>query len=167
MEQRRLLMGDIVGLFGVQGQLKLRSHTDPPEQIGRYRPWYLRLRGVEHRIDRPQCRRHGKGVLLTLPGVNDRNQAEAWLGAEIWIERSALPALPPGQYYWSDLEGIRVETVDGRVLGRVSHLLATGANDVIVVHGERERLIPFLQPDVVREIDLAAGLMRVDWDPEF
>ena len=49
----------------------------------------------------------------------------------------------------------------------MSHLFSTGANDVVVVQGERERLIPYLRPDVITDIDLAAGRMVVDWDPDF
>ena len=60
-----------------------------------------------------------------------------------------------------------MRTIEGRELGTVSHLFATGANDVLVVKGERERLIPFVRDGVVREIDLAAGAIVVDWDPEF
>ncbi|MDO5610991.1 MAG: ribosome maturation factor RimM, partial [Pseudomonadota bacterium] len=70
-------------------------------------------------------------------------------------------------YYWVDLEGLQVVTVAGVVLGRVDHLFSTGANDVIVVQGERERMIPFVQPDVITQIDFDAGLIVVDWDPDF
>ena len=83
------------------------------------------------------------------------------------MRRDALPKPAPGELYWSDLEGLRVRTVEGRELGTVSHLFETGANDVIVVKGDRERLIPFLRDSVVREVDLAAGTMIVDWDPDF
>lgn len=164
---RRLLLGEIVGVFGVQGALKLRSYTDPIDSILRYRPWHVVLRGIEHRLDRPKGRTHGKGLLLQLPEVSTRDAAEVWVGAQIFVDRDVLPALPPGEYYWSDLEGLDVSTVDGQALGRISHLFSTGANDVVVVVGERERLIPFVQPDVIREVDLAGRRMIVDWDPEF
>ena len=78
-----------------------------------------------------------------------------------------MPPLAPGEYYWADLEGLRVVTLDGVELGTVDHLFATGANDVLVVHGARERLLPFVRGTVVVEIDLDARLLRVDWDPEF
>ena len=73
----------------------------------------------------------------------------------------------PGEYYWADLVGLRVETVDGVELGRIEQLFETGSNDVIVVQGDRERLVPYIWEQVVREVDLEAGVMRVDWDPEF
>lgn len=166
-DSRRLLLGEIVGVFGVQGALKLRSHTDPIDAIFRYRPWQIVLRGIEHSLPRPKGRIQGKGLLLQLPDVDSRDAAEAWVGAQIFVERDLLPALPPGEFYWSDLEGLDVVSIDGRALGQVSHLFSTGANDVVVVHGERERLIPFVQPDVVRVVDLKARRIVVDWDPDF
>jgi len=83
------------------------------------------------------------------------------------VPRSALPAAGEDEYYWSDLEGLRVETLEGVDLGTVDHLIETGANDVLIVRGDRERLIPFLRPSVVREIDLVAARIRVAWDPDF
>jgi len=88
-------------------------------------------------------------------------------GAEVWIARSSLPAAAPGEYYWADLEGLAVATVEGVDLGVVDHLVATGANDVLVVQGERQRLIPFVTGQFVVSIDLAARRIVVDWDPEF
>lgn len=167
MPPAEVRVGELTGVFGVRGQLKLRSHTDPPLAISRYRPWTLRHRGVDTLIDRPQLRAHGKGLLLTLEHIADRDAAEALVGGEIWVPRSALPAPAAGEYYWIDLEGLQVFTVEGQLLGRISHLFSTGANHVIVVHGERERLIPFLRDEVVREVDLAGGRMLVDWDPAF
>lgn len=167
MRPAEVRVGEITGVFGVKGELKLRSHTDPPLAIGRYRPWTLRHRGADTTVERPKLRSHGKGLLLTLEQSEDRSAAEAWIGAEVWVARSALPAPGEGEFYWIDLEGLEVFTVDGEPLGRVAHLFSTGANDVVVVRGGRERLIPFVRPDVIRDIDLAAGRMTVDWDPEF
>jgi 16S rRNA processing protein RimM len=100
--------------------------------------------------------------------VDDRDAAEALVGQDIYVSRDLLP--PPGkdEYYWVDLEGLEVVTTEGVALGRVSHLFATGANDVVVVKdGTRERLVPFIQGSFVRSVDLSGGRMVVDWDPEF
>ena len=99
--------------------------------------------------------------------IEDRDAAEALRGTEILVPRQALPPAAPGEYYWIDLEGLRVVTVEGVPLGEVSHLLSTGANDVMVVRGERERLLPFVQPDYVKAVDFETGTVTVDWDPEF
>jgi len=103
-----------------------------------------------------------------LPGIDDREQAAALIGMDIHVAREQLP--PPGkdEYYWVDLEGLEVVTTEDVVLGRVSHLFATGSNDVVVVRdGARERLIPFIQGSYVRSVDMSAKRMVVDWDPEF
>ena len=107
-------------------------------------------------------------VVAKLAGCNDRDAAEQLVGAEISIRRTQLPATTePGEFYWTDLVGLRVQTVEGVDLGRIERLFETGANDVIVVQGERERLVPYVWEQVVRDVDLEAGVMHVDWDPEF
>ena len=164
--ERRILLGRVLGAFGVRGELKLHSFTDPPAKVLKYQPWVLVHRGVEREIANARGRDTAKGVLLTLPEVVDRDQAEALAGAEIWVPRSRLPAPKPGEYYWVDLEGLRVVNREGVLLGTVSHLFETAANDVIVVAGDRERLVPFLD-DYVLGVDFEAGQVTVDWDPEF
>ncbi len=166
--ERRVLVGKFHGAFGVRGELKLESFTDPKTAVLRYQPWTLRdTRGVERELDGARGRETAKGVVATLPGVEDRNAADSLRGVEVWVPRSALPAPKPGEYYWVDLEGLRVRTVDGVDYGTVSHLFSTGANDVLVVQGERERMLPFVQPDVIRSVDFEAALITVDWDADF
>lgn len=165
---RRVLVGRMHGAFGVRGEIKLESFTDPKPSVLRYQPWTLRdAQGNERTLDGARGRETAKGVVATLPGVDDRDAAEALRGTEVWVPRSALPAPQPGEYYWVDLEGLRVVNLDGVAFGTVSHLFSTGANDVVVVQGERERMLPFLQPDVVRSVDFDAGLVTVDWDADF
>jgi 16S rRNA processing protein RimM len=166
--ERRVLLGKVVGVFGVRGWLKLQSHTEPRSALFDYRPWTLRHRGVERSVEKIEGREQGRGLVASFPGIDTREAAETLIGAEIWVDRAQLPKPRRGEYYWVDLETLAVQTVDGVALGRVSHLFATGANDVLVaVDGERERLIPFLPDDVVKKVDLEAGLIVVDWDPEF
>jgi 16S rRNA processing protein RimM len=166
--ERRVLLGKIVGVFGVKGWVKIQSHTEPREALFDYRPWLLRQRGNEREIRKVEGRPQGRGLVALLPGVDTREMAETLIGTEIWVDRAALPKPGQGEYYWIDLEGLAVATVDGVELGRVSHLFATGANDVLVVRdGERERLLPFLPGDVVKQVDLEGGRITVDWDPEF
>ena len=166
--QGMVLLGRVLGAFGVRGELKIESFTEPKAAILRYLPWLLRdVRGNQRELGDVRGRDTNKGPVATLPEVADRDAAEALRGTEIWVPRSALPPPGPGEYYWVDLEGLRVVTVDGVELGTVSHLLATGANDVLVVRGERERMIPFVQPQFVTAVDVQAGTVTVDWDPEF
>lgn len=112
-------------------------------------------------------RLHGKGVVVKLEGCNDRDQAAALIGQDIAIERKDLPPAQQDEYYWTDLEGMKVLTVDGVNLGTISHLFETGANDVVVVKGDKERLIPYLRDQVIKKVDLDNAEMVVDWDPDF
>ncbi len=166
--QRMIQLGKVHGAFGVRGELKLESFTEPSSAIFRYQPWVLRdARGVERPFDGATGRESPKGVVATLPGVEDRETAEAMRGVEVWVSRDAMPPPRPGEYYWVDLEGLQVRNVDGGDFGVVSHLFSTGANDVLVAHGERERMIPFITPDYVVSVDFDAGVVTVDWDAEF
>lgn len=165
---RMVLMGRVLGAFGVRGELKVESFADPAGAILRYRPWTLRdARGHERTLDGVRGRETAKGVVASLPGVDDRDAADAMRGTEILVPRDALPPPSPGEYYWVDLEGMRVVTLEGVELGTVSHLLATGANDVLVVQGDRERMLPFVEPQYVTSVDFEARTITVDWDPDF
>jgi 16S rRNA processing protein RimM len=166
--QRMITVGRLHGAFGVRGELKLESFTDPDTAIGRYQPWILRdARGHERVCGGVRVRAGGKGLIATIPDIDDRDTAEATKGQDVLVPRSALPPPAPGEYYWVDLEGLRVVNVQGVAFGTVSHLFSTGANDVMAVQGERERMIPFLTPDYVVSVDFDAGLVTVDWDADF
>lgn len=167
--ERRVLVGRIVGLYGVQGWLKIESWTEPRMRIFDYQPWLLRAAaGAESEVSGAKGRPQGKGMVAYLPGVDDPEKAAALVGYDIYVARAQLPAPAKDEYYWFDLEGLEVVTTEGVMLGRVAHLFATGANDVVVVRdGERERLIPFVQGVYVRSVDLTGGRMVVEWDPDF
>lgn len=166
--QRMIAVGRLHGAFGVRGEVKLESYTEPLHAIARYQPWVLRdARGAERACEGVKVRTGGKGLIATLPGVADKDAADALRGVEILVPRSALPPPAPGEYYWVDLEGLRVVNTEGVAFGRVSHLFATGANDVLVAQGERERMIPFVQPDFIRSVDFDTGVVTVEWDAEF
>jgi 16S rRNA processing protein RimM len=162
-----LLMGHVASPHGLAGWLKLQSFSRPFDAIFDYQPWTLRQSGADRPAKVAEFRAQGRGVVFRLVGVDDRSAAEALQGAEIWVSRSALPAAAPDEYSWADLEGLAASTVDGVDLGRVSHLLATGSNDVLVIKGDRERLVPFVMGQFVQKVDLAAGTIVVDWDPDF
>ncbi len=164
---RPILLGRISGVFGVRGEIKIESWTDPREAIFRYQPWTLVRGGVSSLMAGVRGRNHGLALVASIPGIDDRDLAQQLIGSEINIPRSALPPPKPGEYYWVDLEGLDVLTIDGVALGTVSHLFDTGANPVLVVQGDRERLVPFVQPQYVTEVDFDARRIVVDWDPDF
>ena len=164
---RAVRLGHIAGVHGVQGWVKVHSFTEPRDNIVRFGSWTLTQAGRRWRVELEAGRSHGKNVLAKLEGVDDRDSATALVGAEILVDRNSLPGCAPGEYYWADLEGLVVESTDGSVLGRVDHLIATGAHDVLVLDGERDRLIPFVLDDVVQKVDLEGGRIVVNWDASF
>ncbi|HDP89773.1 MAG TPA: ribosome maturation factor RimM [Thioalkalivibrio sp.] len=166
-DSRKLLVGRISGVFGVQGWVKVYSDTDPRDNIVHYPRWYLKRGGEWQSVEVEGGRLQGKAVVAKLKGVDDRDAALLLRGVQIAIDRDELDELEAGEYYWDDLIGLQVVTLDGVELGRVERLLETGANDVLVVAGERERLIPYIREQVIAAVDLDAGEIRVDWDPDF
>lgn len=182
-----LVLGKISAVFGVKGWVKVFSHTAPRLGITGYGQWWLKKESLgENRNDSAhwtpvnvlQGRVQGKSIVAQLEGVTERTQAEALIGAMIAIKSDQLEKLPQGEYYWKDLIGLQVETVQGEKLGKIDWVFDTGSNDVIVVKGSvkdsqgsdidnRERMIPFLMNDVVKSVDLEKSLMIVDWDADF
>jgi 16S rRNA processing protein RimM len=165
--QRQVVVGRITGVYGVRGWLRVASFTEPAANILRYEPWIVRQgeAATEHRV--LEGRLHRRGVVVHLDGVADREAASELTGAEVRVTRDQFTMPGEGQYYWADLVGLQVVNSEGEVLGIVDHLLETGANDVLVVCGERRRMLPYLPGRVVREVDLKAGVIRVDWARDF
>lgn len=161
-----VVLGRVVGLFGVQGWVKVHSYTRVREDILGYPRWLLQRGGEWRAHALVEGRAQGKTLVARIAGIDDRDAARALIGVDIAVYKADLPAPAPGSFYWSQLEGLRVVNLEGVDLGRVSHLFETGANDVMVVKDERERLIPYIK-DVIREVDLHAGILRVDWDADF
>ena len=159
-----LVLGRIVGPFGVRGWIKVFSYTEPREAVLKYEGLLLGRDGDWQAMRVVEGQRHGKSVIARLEGVDDRDQAAALVGAEIGVSRKQLPEPEDGQYYWSDLIGLEVVHLDGAVLGNVDTLLETGAHDVMVVKGEQERLIPFVKDKIVVGVDLEKARITVDWE---
>jgi 16S rRNA processing protein RimM len=158
-------LGYISAVHGIKGWVKVNSWTRPMEAILQYQPWLL---GEDKKpVKIVDGRKQGKGVAALLPGFEDREQAATLVGVQIFVRRDQLPATEKDEYYWSDLEGLEVKTTKGELLGRVEKLMETGANDVLVIRGNREHLVPFIQGQYVTRVDLEDGMIEVDWDPEF
>jgi len=159
-----VILGRISGLFGVRGWVKVYSYTEPREAVLEFDRWLLSGRNGWQEATVAEGQRHGKTVIVRIDGYDDRDQAAGLIGTEIGVPRDELPETDDDQYYWSDLEGLSVVHRDGTELGKVKYLLETGANDVMVVKGDTERLIPFAMDKVVLGVDLAKGEIRVDWE---
>jgi len=170
-----IVVGKVSGLFGVKGWHKIFSETAPRDNILSYSPWYLKTRDGWQEYKVAEGKAHGKGIIVRLESCTDRDIAALLLGYQVAIRHDQLAETEEGEYYWSDLIGLRVETTQGIALGKVKNLMETGANDVLLVKADtkgadgnvQERLIPFIPGQYVVTVDLEAGLMVVDWDPEF
>lgn len=162
-----LVMGRIASPYGVKGWVRINSFTSVPDSLLDYTPWYLNQRGQWQAVELLAGKRHGKGLVVHLKSCDDRDAAAALTGTDIGVYRSQLPPADEGEYYWSDLVGLQVINLRDQVLGVVDHLFETGANDVMVVKGEQECLVPYIQGQVIESVDLDKGMIRVDWDPDF
>lgn len=163
---RMVVVGRIGSTFGVHGWLKVNSYTEPPANILDYQTWQLGRAGRWQAVRVEEGRVTGKGVLAKLEGIQSPEDARIHVGAEVGIPRSALPPAAPGEYYWSDLEGLSALDQDGRLLGRVDHFRTTPAGAVVVISGEREHWIPFVKERIV-SVDLDAGRIVLDWDADW
>ena len=164
-QRETVLLGHISGAHGIKGWVKIHSDTEPRDAIFDYQPWQV---GEAKQIVRIVSGRiQGKYLVAELEGVSDRETAEGLAGQHIVVFREQLPGLPGNQYYWNELIGLHEFSDTGQELGLVREMIATGANDVMLVQGERERLIPFIYGVYVSAVDLAAGRVVVSWDPDF
>lgn len=163
----RVAVGRIAGLFGVRGWVKVYSYTDPRDNVVGYSPWHLVMDGQSRQVRVLAGRAHGDGVVALIDGIQDRDAAAALVGAEIEVDRAVFGKAGGQQFFWTDLQGMNVQTLTGESLGVVDHLFETGANDVMVVVGERRHLVPFLFGTVVTGVDTEQRLITVDWDPEY
>ena len=163
---KMIVMGRVGAPFGIKGWIKVQSFTRTVDGLLDHPAWWLGREGswVRSRVEHGAV--HGRSLIAKLEACEDRQAAARLRGLEVAIPRDELPASAEGEYYWSDLIGLEVANRDGVALGRIARLIETGASPVLVVQGERERLIPLAQPVVV-SVDVADGRLTVDWGADF
>jgi len=159
-------MGRIVAPYGIRGWVKIQPFTEDVDGLLDYPRWWVGSEGAWAERVVTEGHAHGTTLVAQLEGIADRDQAARLKGQDIAVPRAELPEAEAGEYYWADLIGLAVSTREGQDLGRVTEVFETGANDVLVVSGDRERLIPFIESALV-SVDLAGGRIVVDWDPDF
>lgn len=168
-----VVLGHVSGLFGVKGWVKVHSYTRPTFNLLEYDEWLIGRQNAWRPFRVLDAREQGKTLVALLSGdddgapLPDRDAAAVLVDEQIAVKRDQLPEPEPGEYYWFDLIGLDVVNRDDVPLGRVKAMMETGANDVLVLAGERERLLPFVVGEFIDEVDLAAGRIVADWDPEF
>lgn len=192
--QERISLGHVTGVSGLKGLVKVHSDTNPRENIVSYPSWWLEQSGQWRQVVVVEGRPQGKTIVARIEGIATPEQASTLIGAKIAVDRHAMPALSDGEFYWADLVGMQVHTVEGIHVGTACRLFETGANDVLVVTDERqlgdkessvvtdesdsgkagkrkgavpEVLVPWLVPDVIRDVDMQNNRILIDWDPDF
>ncbi len=166
-------VGSINGSHGIKGAIKVFSYTDPVDAITDYSPWLLKKGRVEKVVEVVSGQKQGKRLIAHLEGITDRNESDELIGFEIYAAKSMLPALEPGDHYWFQLEGLLVKNEQGVIFGRVDHLIETGANDVMKVKptddsvDDLERLIPYVDGEIVRRVDSSIGEIVVQWEADY
>ena len=167
-EDSTVRIGRLNGAWGVSGWVKVYSYTDPPENVFSYQPW--QTSGQPGLLRVSEWRRQGPRLVARIEEIDSREAAERMAGTELAVPSGALPDPEPGSYYWKDLIGLEVVNLQGERLGRVQGFLDSGAHDVLLVRrvGEgRDHLVPFVHGRFVHRVDLDAGRIQVDWDPEW
>lgn len=161
-----IVMGRVSAPFGVKGWVRVQPYTEKIDNLFRYPKWWLAAASGWDVMEVDEKSVHGDVLLVRFAGMDRREQAETLKGKEVAIPRHELPTAEPGEYYWADLVGLAVENTRGQALGHVERLFESGANPVLVVAGDRERLVPFVDA-VVKQVDLAAGKLLVDWELDY
>jgi 16S rRNA processing protein RimM len=154
-----LIIGKILKPFGVRGELKVEILTEYPDRFASLRTVYIGDDAKTFSVE--QARKHSDAILLKLGGIDTPEAAALLRHQLVQVALTDAVALPAGQVYLYQIIGLQVKTTDGAVLGTITEVLDTRANDVYIVRdGTREILLPAI-PDVVKAIDLERGEMIV------
>ncbi|AKH62232.1 MULTISPECIES: ribosome maturation factor RimM [Photorhabdus] len=169
-----IVLGKLGSTYGIRGWLRVFSSTEHAEDIFEYQPWFIQRAGRWQHIELEAWKHHNQDMIVKIKGIDDRDAANLLINCEITVDSAQLPELDAGDYYWKDLMGCQVVSTTGYSLGTVNDMMETGSNDVMVVKanlkdafGVKERLIPFLDGQVIKKVDLATKTIEVDWDPGF
>jgi 16S rRNA processing protein RimM len=168
---RKVILGKIVGAFGVMGWVKIESYTDPIDNILDYPVWQL-ADGADWKASKLVSGRvTAKGVQVQLDVIADRTMAEKARGTLIAVHRSELPKPATGQYYWDDLLGLSAVSPSGDPLGQVEDIRATAAHALLLISGMRngkrvEHLVPLVAERIL-SVELDARRITVDWDADW
>ncbi|AJA44355.1 ribosome maturation factor RimM [Frischella perrara] len=169
-----IIVGKLGSSYGIRGWLRVFSFTEDPDSLFDYKPWYILRAGKWQEVEVESFKPHNQDTIVKLKGIDDRDEANLLTNYEIYVNAQDLPDLDEGDFYWKDLIGCKVVTINGYDLGQVTDLMETGSNDVLVVKanlkdafGAKERLIPFVEEQFIKYVDLSAKQITVDWDPAF
>ena len=159
-------MGRISAPFGLKGWVKVQPFTEQTDGLFQYPDWWLSSASGWDKMKVAETAVHSGTPVVRFADVQDRDRASMLKGREVAIPRGQMPAPQEGEYYWTDLVGLDVENTQGQLLGRIERLFESGANPVLVVAGERERLLPYID-SVVKSVDFDTGKLLVEWELDY
>ncbi|MDR0217482.1 MAG: ribosome maturation factor RimM [Enterobacteriaceae bacterium] len=169
-----IVLGKLGSTYGIRGWLRVFSSTEQAEDIFEYQPWFIQRAGQWQHVELEAWKHHNQDMIVKIKDIDDRDAANLLTNCEIIVDSSKLPALEADDYYWKDLMGCQVINTAGYNLGTIHDMMETGSNDVMVIKanlkdafGIKERLVPFLDGQVIKKVDLATKTIEVDWDPGF
>ncbi|WP_392560457.1 ribosome maturation factor RimM [Orbus mooreae] len=172
--EKLIVVGKLGSSYGIRGWLRVFSFTEDADNLFDYTPWYIKRADSWQKVEVESFKPHNQDTIVKIKGIDDRDDANALTNVEIYVDAEELPDLEEGDFYWKDLIGCKVLTINGYDLGQVIDLMETGSNDVLVVKanlkdvfGSKERLIPFVEDQFIKQVDLSAKQITVDWDPAF
>lgn len=163
---KKVAIGKFGKAFGVRGWIKVHSFTTPQENILDLVPWQIEKNGQWQELPIEAHKIHHQNIVIKLKNINDVDTIKLYTNLNIFIDHALLPKLAKNEYYWDDLIGLKVTNKEGSELGIIDHLFGTGSNDVMVVKGKKEHLIPYLK-NVIMKVDLEQQTIFVDWDENF
>jgi 16S rRNA processing protein RimM len=161
----------VIGRFGrphgLKGFITLQSFTDPQDNILHYTNWHIFLKNTWQPVKILSTEVHNKAITVKIAGYPERELVACLTNVEIAVQKDQLAQLKPGEYYWHQLIGMHVVNQEGDSFGTVTEIMPTGANDVLVVQGEKRYLIPYLPGQFIIEINDSQQMITVDWDVDF
>lgn len=163
---KKIVLGRIGDAYGIKGWSHVFSFTHPPDNLFHYKNWYIRAyqkANAEWRLVEVESHKtHGDAFVAKIKGYEDRDQALLLKNHTIAVDRTDLPTLKQGEYYWDDLIGFQIINTQGKSFGVVDHFMETGANPVIATR-DKTYYLPYTK-EVVKLVDLEARVIVVEWD---
>jgi len=165
--EEKIVMGKILGPHGIKGWIKIHPFTEKKDSLIDHKIFMAsKDEKLWQSFEVESMDVGDKFILAKFKGVDDRNAAEKLNKFFISLDKSSLPKLDENNYYWHELIGLDVKNNEGMHFGKVDSLIETGANDVLVVLGDKEYLIPYIK-QVILEVNLETNTIRVDWQDDY
>lgn len=152
---------------GVKGFVTVHSFTEPRDNVLKYVDWHAFIHNKWQPIKLLHAEVQNKSIIVQIEGYPDRELAAHLTNVEIAVQREQLKKLEPGEYYWHQLIGMDVINQQGEAFGKVTEIIPTGSNDVLVVMGNKKHLIPYLPGQFILDIDTGQQRITVDWELDF